>query len=215
MNLRNLRITYSGVASTAALVIALSAGGAYAADLIGTKRLAKGAVTTPKIHKGAVTTAKIKKGAVGQAKIKNGSVGATKLDAATNANIVPPWGTIPSGKTVTGFFKGERMSGAVVGSVGTYLVLPADAPEKILAGKVAFGTSAGGTTIDPRCTGTVYAPTAPAGVFCVYASTYGLKNGTAYASTFGGNQRAIGLSFDESSPNIPTAYSGGWAYTAP
>jgi len=105
MRLQKIRITYSGVASTAALVIALSTGGAYAADLIGTKKIAKGAVTTPKIHKGAVTTAKIHKGAVGTAKIKNGAVGTKKLKngAVTTDKLADGTLTAIIDAAITGF----------------------------------------------------------------------------------------------------------------
>ena len=71
-------ITYPNVASTLALVVALS-GGAYAAGLVGTSDLKDGAVTTAKIHKRAVTVGKIGSKAVHAGKLSDNSVGGRQL----------------------------------------------------------------------------------------------------------------------------------------
>jgi len=209
----SLRITYSGVASTAALVIALSTGGAYAANLIGTKQIAKGAVTTVKIHKNAVTNAKIKNGAVGSAKLANNSIGSAKLDAATRVDILPPWGTIPSGKTVVGLAKSSGRSGATAANIATYLVLPADAPLGIQ--EVGFGANTAGADPDPRCTGSTYAPSAPPGLFCIYLQASGYVGASAYPSVYADQRRAVSLNMTETAANTSVSYSLAWAYTAP
>src|SRR6478609_5095851 len=71
-------VTYANVASTLALVVALS-GGAYAAGLVGTSQLKNGAVTAPKIAARAVTSTKLGSGAVVGGKIKTGAVTSGKL----------------------------------------------------------------------------------------------------------------------------------------
>jgi hypothetical protein len=58
------RTTYANVASTLALAVAVGGGTAYAAGLVDTDDLKKGAVTTPKIAKDAVVSKKIKNGSV-------------------------------------------------------------------------------------------------------------------------------------------------------
>ena len=71
-------VTYPNVASTLALLVALS-GGAYAAGLVGTSDLKDGAVTTSKLHGSAVTAKKIQDGAVHAGKLATGSVGGRQL----------------------------------------------------------------------------------------------------------------------------------------
>ncbi|WP_436701209.1 hypothetical protein [Nocardioides sp. BYT-33-1] len=73
------RPTYAGIAATLALALSIGVGGAYAAPLIGTSDLRKGAVTTAKLHKNAVKSTKIKDGEVRQ--------GDLAADAVTSAAI--------------------------------------------------------------------------------------------------------------------------------
>ena len=268
MHLPKVRVTYSGVASTAALVIALSAGGAYAANLVGTKHIAKGAVTTAKIHKNAVTTAKIKKAAVGPAKIKNGAVTAAKLangsvgtdailnaaitsfkladgavtaaklangsvaadsladgsvtriklDAATSADIAPPWEPIPSGKTVVGQFYNLGRSGTIPSYVVENINLPASAPVPLDYTHIGFGgVPVGGEALDPACTGTFSAPSAPRGHLCVYM---GGLTGLNIPSVDLWEDHALRthafyLGFAQSAVDTNWSEWGTWAYTAP
>jgi hypothetical protein len=71
-------VTYANVASTLALVVALS-GGAYAAGLVGTSQLKNGAVTTHKLATRAVTSGKLKGGSVVGGKLATGAVTSGKL----------------------------------------------------------------------------------------------------------------------------------------
>ena len=57
-------LTYANVASTLALALAVGGGTAYAAGLVDTDDIKKGAVTTPKLAKNAATSGKIKNGSV-------------------------------------------------------------------------------------------------------------------------------------------------------
>jgi hypothetical protein len=76
--MRSRIINYPNIASTLALVFALS-GGAYAAGLVGTHDIKNGAVTTLKIHKRAVDSGRLKSKSVGTGKIKDSAVGSTQL----------------------------------------------------------------------------------------------------------------------------------------
>jgi len=78
MDRMRLRLTYANVMSTVAVFIALG-GSAYAvgalpADSVGTKQLAKAAVTGAKIAPHAVTAAKVKKGSLVKADFGRGQL---------------------------------------------------------------------------------------------------------------------------------------------
>jgi hypothetical protein len=85
---------------------ALAAG--LAKNSVGSKQLKKNAVTSAKIKKNAVTTAKIKNGAVTGAKVNAGTLGtvpnATHAESANTASTTTGIGTLPSGKSESGFF---------------------------------------------------------------------------------------------------------------
>ena len=83
------RLTYANVASTLALVIAMSTGGAYAAGLIQTRDIADDAVTTAKLRNGAAASTKIADDAVKRSKIADGAVNGAKVvnGALTGADI--------------------------------------------------------------------------------------------------------------------------------
>lgn len=82
-------LTFSNVCSFLALVIALSAGTAYAANTVRSSDIVDGqvknadiganAVSTGKIHDGAVTKSDIRAGAVDGTKILDGAVGASDV----------------------------------------------------------------------------------------------------------------------------------------
>lgn len=94
------------VLSVLALVVATSAGTAYAAVKIGTKQLKNGAVTSAKIKDAGVKSVDIGDGAVTSADVLNGSLGTADLSAAaqkslrgarayTTVDPSPSGGTIP------------------------------------------------------------------------------------------------------------------------
>lgn len=64
MRHKKSRITYANVTSTLALALVAGGGTAYAAGLVGTDDLKKGAVTRPKLAKNAVTGSKVKSGSL-------------------------------------------------------------------------------------------------------------------------------------------------------
>ena len=88
MNVRP-RLTYANVASTLALMMAMSTGGAYAASLIQTSQIADGAVTTPKLRDAAVKPNKIATDAVRRSSLADGAVGSAEIanSSITGADI--------------------------------------------------------------------------------------------------------------------------------
>lgn len=74
-----LRLTYSGVVSTIALIFAIGLGGAYAASTVGTRQLRNGSVTTKKLKNDAVTTNKLANNAVITGKLADQAVITGKL----------------------------------------------------------------------------------------------------------------------------------------
>jgi hypothetical protein len=101
------RLTYANVVATLALFVAVSTGGAYAANTIfsadivdgevKTADLANEAVTNPKLKPGAVTTNRLAGGAVTTEKVKNENLtGTDVLDSTIRSADIAPL-------TITGF----------------------------------------------------------------------------------------------------------------
>src|SRR3954447_15350199 len=81
------RMTYANVASTLALFIAVSTGGAYAADTIGSSDVIDESLLSQDIKNGEVKNADIGGNQVTTTKIKNGNV--MPLDIAADAVTGP------------------------------------------------------------------------------------------------------------------------------
>lgn len=75
------------VLSILALVVATSAGTAYAAVKIGTKQLKNGAVTSAKIRDGGVRSADLGDGAVTSADVANGSLGLADISTTARNGL--------------------------------------------------------------------------------------------------------------------------------
>jgi hypothetical protein len=73
------QLTYANVVATIALFVALSTGGAHAANTIISSDIADGEVKTPDIASAAVTAAKLRPGTVGADKIADGVVTSDKV----------------------------------------------------------------------------------------------------------------------------------------
>ena len=170
------KLTYANVAATLALFVALAGGTAYAADQlgkesVGTKQLAKGAVTPAKLSKAAKKTLT---GAPGP----RGTIGATgpqgaqgvpgpKGDAGSKGDTGPAGpitGALPAGVTITGVFNlddvaaaaGQRNGGEI-----SFGLAPKTEPEVEL---ILASPSA-------HCPGTSEAPAAAPGWLCLYRAT--------------------------------------------
>lgn len=175
-----MRATYANVTSTVALVVALGAGGAYAAtqlprNSVGTKQLKAHSVTAPKITKNAVTSAAIKDRTV------------TKTDLAP--------GVLP--KTITTRYVGSRQTAVTEGErplltipgFGTVTGTCSNAGGGLIGASVAFnnGTQSTFRTVtevsseDPdtrKTKGDVVGPGGPS--VGVYLETSTVDNGHLY-----------------------------------
>ncbi|MCU1359460.1 MAG: hypothetical protein JWN99_749 [Ilumatobacteraceae bacterium] len=124
---------------------------------------------------------------------------------------------IPSGKTVTGeiIYDGHA-SGTVQGDRAS-AQLPGIAPVALTGNTVNFAS--GASDNDATCTGTVAAPTAPAGKVCIYLQA--ATTGIAPSSISGGAgllpTRAFWITFVASTTgdNVDELLYATWAYTAP
>ncbi|WP_372736743.1 hypothetical protein [Nocardioides sp.] len=129
---RRRRVKYADITATLALVIAMSTGGAFAANKIGSNQIAKNAVKSSHIKDGQVKTKDLKKNAVKSAQVKDGSLKSADIadgslgssDLASQVDGVAMAGvTINSSGTVKQSF--NRMGGDITvthPSTGNYLV---------------------------------------------------------------------------------------------
>jgi hypothetical protein len=129
--LRRPRLTYANVASTLALVLAMSTGGAYAHGMIGSAQIKQNAVKSRHIAGQNVKTPDIKNNAVTRRKLANGSVNSAKVsdrslkgtDLAVRADGVAMAGVTIIGTTLRHSF--NRAGGAITftnPSAGTYRI---------------------------------------------------------------------------------------------
>jgi hypothetical protein len=115
--MRRPRASYANVTATLALVVALGAGGAYAAGLgrneVKSKNIAPKAVKTSDLGKGAVKTAKIAGRAVTGAKIAKDTVTGTNVAEATLSAV--PNSDLLDGLDSSAFLRGTGQARAVFG----------------------------------------------------------------------------------------------------
>ncbi len=119
------------------------------------------------------------------------------------------WDVIPSGTTIAGNFRVESVvpSTAAAGATATAI-------ERIDFGAVApvgltgpdVNTGGFGGDVDPECTGTASAPTAPPGKVCIYGTVGSGSTSTRVTSAPVGGGSTAGTRF---------FFNGTWAYTAP
>jgi hypothetical protein len=145
-----------------------------------------------------------------------GPAGPAGATGAAGPRGFSAWDTIPSGQTVTGEI---TWSAAVTSTINAYYIsvsLPALAPSDLANTTVNFAVD-GFTTADDdaTCTGTVNAPTAPAGKVCIYASSLG--NTATMSGTANTNLKRHGfyVSMQPTSANSTALLVATWAYTAP
>jgi hypothetical protein len=201
-------------------------------------RLAKGGVTADRIKSNSLTGKQINEATL--ATVPNAaSAGkaqtagtATNAQRATNADNALALGgaaaasyltfatrTIPSGVTVTGAFGiSSNVTNATppTNDIRQVVQLPGLAPSDLTDATVNFGNAAGAVDVDPACTGTPNAPTAPAGKVCLYLAATQTPDttveGTAIPSLPGSR---AGFVVHSASLTSGTGAFGTWAYTAP
>jgi hypothetical protein len=106
---RRPRLSYANVASTFALALALTMGGAYAAGQIGSNQIKNNAVKSKHIAPGNVKTSDIHGNAVKSAKVKNGSLKGP--DFAARADGVAMAGITVAGSVLQRSF--NRLGGQI------------------------------------------------------------------------------------------------------
>jgi len=226
------RITYANVMSTIAVTALVAGGSAYAASALTTgKGIKDGSIQSVDIANGA-------KGVQG-VDVKNGSLGAVDLSpaarkalagrtgatgaqggpgaiGATGARGISGWEKIPSGTTVVAPFIFD--SSSEIGQMADFrysVTLPGIASTALFSESINFAPAPGVADGDASCTGTVAAPTAPAGKVCLYLSaaspgTTVIQGGAADYL----NNRAFAITWLDDGVAPDNYLRGTWAYTA-
>ncbi|MCE9620720.1 MAG: hypothetical protein K8R99_00060 [Actinomycetia bacterium] len=138
-------------------------------------------------------------------------VGFTTAEALGTARV-------PSGKTVTGFGLWDTVSSGATDDIQISVELPALAPVALTDATVNFATNASAGDGDATCTGSIGAPTAPAGKVCIYLSSF---SGLNTFRGFNAIEPAFTSRYFRIIANPTTAlgtdqfFRFTWAYTAP
>lgn len=209
-----------------ALVVAIGTGGAYAAEKIGSRDVAKNAIRSKHVKDGSLRPVDFVAGTLGSGSGATGPAGGTGpqgpqgpqgpkgdqgAEGKPGAAIFD--GPIPSGKTVTGVY-GVQLPLAAGKKVVTSVSLPVRAPVALSDAVVNFESNASDATDkDATCTGSTSQPTAPAGKVCLYS------NGSSGTAAYQGlADSAYGFKVEMTSNGGNDDFvrvAGTWAYTAP
>jgi hypothetical protein len=146
-------------------------------------------------------------------------VNADKVDGLDSSALLLGTAPIPAGMMVTGYGIWDHAVVADNQDVIVSVQLPAPAPVALTAGNVNFAPHPDAADDDAACTGTVAAPTAPAGKVCIYLGFHSnVDGGQGYdAEQAGFNHRAflVLLRTNSASPGADMYFRFSWAYTAP
>jgi hypothetical protein len=212
---------YATVTSTVALVIALSGGTAYAAELITSKGIKDGGVKRVDIASGAVNSAKVADGSLLKGDFKAGQLpagpaGPAGATGATGAPGVKGDKGDPGDPTAPGK-SGDVYSGALgeTAPSGEFLIASASWPRVLPSGTPTI-TRVITTSTTAECPGVGQAA---AGILCIYV--YNSSNMTNTGSLSGGSNdadtRRYGFAIDlfiavDANPAYILAT---WAYQVP
>lgn len=126
-------------------------------------------------------------------------------------------GVVPSGRSIVGEFSLDSV-GSGGNAVVFYVPFGAAVPSPLVSADVSFA-AAPFTDSDPACTGSVLAPTAPAGKVCIYPDTYqNIQTSAALAvrGLLSSRGFLIYAPFVSGAPAGARMFlTGTWAYTAP
>ena len=150
-------------------------------------------------------------GAVGPA----GPTGATGATGATGPRGISAFDTLPAFQTVTGEVD-WRFNATLAAQFNRFSVdFPAKGTRDLLGTEVEFGANAATGDASTACTGTFAAPTAPAGLVCLYIGTATINANNAFGNA-NLSQKRSGFSVEWVSPAAgSTGISASWAYTPP
>lgn len=235
------RLTYANVVSTLCLFLVLSTSTAVAARLLTGADIKNGSLTGADVKAGSLTSAHLKSRSVLEADLSAGVV--TKLnssarDGAQGAQGNPgtpgaagqagrsAWETIPSGTTVRGVFGEHHISSSDTDRFEhDYFTLPALPSEPVEETDISFATNQAAFTANSSenaaCNGTPEAPTAPAGMICLYLSNDAPPGGATDFARWvvlpgEGQLGLFRISYmATANDGANVAYQGTWAYTAP
>ena len=244
------RLTYANAMSTIAVFLALGGVGYAVAKLpansVGPRQIKKNAVSSSKVKDRSLTVSDLSKKTRSKLKGASGPQGLQGASGPTGpagATLIDS--PVPSGKTIKGVWGGQYppLTGAGSGPGNASFVLstsfPAPLPVPITDATAQFSTNSfvGGTSPtvaaattdadeDPDCSGTLAAPTAPAGKLCLYvrdARISNVTNGTLHVQgpasddDPGAAARTLGfeVSFTANENTMPVRVEGVWVYTAP
>lgn len=170
-------LSYANVASSLALLLALSTGGAYAASKlapksVGERQLRPGAVTASKIRKNAVTAPKLAAGAVTEGKIAAGAVDASRLGSGAVGPFQLSGGAVITEKLANDSVTGEKVAESTLGQVPS--AQHADsATTAESANPAAFAkVSAAGVLDSANSKGISAVKETEAGVYCVTVASF-------------------------------------------
>jgi hypothetical protein len=207
----------------AALFAAVTTGGAYAADQLTSKDIAKSAVRAKHVKDGQLTTKDVRDASLladdfANNQLPRGERGPQGPEGPRGAPGEPGTSAfadaVPSGATVTGFFGGQLP--LATGKRTQFPVsLPIPAASSLGTSEVNFAPgSSGALDIDPACTGTHHQPTAPAGRVCLYPG--GASGVGAIEGVSGSSRHGFFVSVTSSGGNVDfVGMNGSWAYMAP
>jgi hypothetical protein len=241
------RLTYANAMSTVAVFLALGGVGYAAITLprnsVGPRQLKRNAVSSAKVKDRSLTVSDLSKktrsklaGARGPQGVQGiqGTTGQTGPTGPAGATLIDS--PVPSGKTIKGVWGGQYPA-ANNDPFVLSTSFPAPLPVPITDATAQFSTNSfvGGTSPtvaaaitdadeDPDCSGTLAAPTAPAGKLCLYvrdARISNVANGTLHVQgpasddDQGVAARKLGFEVSFTASAGPVRVEGVWAYTAP
>ena len=183
-------LTYANVASSLALLLALSTGGAWAASKlapksVGERQLRPGAVTASKLRKNAVTSPKIAAEAVTEGKIAQGAVDSSRLAAGAVGPFQLSGGAVITEKLANDSVTGEKVNESTLGQVPS-AAKAESATTAESANPVAFAkVSASGALDSANSKGISSVKETEAGVYCVTVSSFS-PTGAQVTPTYNG-----------------------------
>lgn len=205
------------VVVVATLMLAIGGtGGAVAGSLITGKQIKNGTITSADIKNRSITNADLAASAR-----KPGTTGKSGAPGAEGPRGLSAWETMPTGTSVSGpLFLSMSASGFSTTGSGHTITLPARTSSRIGFDDIKYAASYAGVEIDapivdPACTGSFAAPTAPPGKVCIYLNSVSGIARLGRAELAIVPDRSFSIVFWPTAGAATMTIIGAWAYTAP